>query len=106
MKVLLETCVWGGARDEISAAGHDVVWTGDWKQDPGDKQILRDPLIFDMHITCGFYCHYSQPIALGRDIEYMPRTRHFSPCTISWHTASSMGMLRTEFGATLTRKAR
>ncbi len=40
MKVLLDSCVWGKARDDIEAAGHDVVWAGDWPQDPGDEQIL------------------------------------------------------------------
>lgn len=32
--------MWGGARAAISAAGHDVVWTGDWPEDPGDDEIL------------------------------------------------------------------
>lgn len=40
MKVLLDTCVWGGARVEVEAAGHDVVWAGDWPEDPGDDEIL------------------------------------------------------------------
>lgn len=40
MKVLLDSCVWGGAKDELAAAGHDVVWTGDWEEDPGDEEIL------------------------------------------------------------------
>ncbi len=40
MKVLLDTCVWGGARDVVAAAGHDVVWCGDWERDPGDAEIL------------------------------------------------------------------
>lgn len=40
MKVLLDTCVWGGARDVVAAAGHDVVWCGDWERDPGDTEIL------------------------------------------------------------------
>lgn len=40
MKVLLDSCVWGKARDDIAAAGHDVTWAGDWPQDPGDEQIL------------------------------------------------------------------
>jgi hypothetical protein len=26
MKLLLDTCVWGGAREELTAFGHDVVW--------------------------------------------------------------------------------
>jgi len=40
MKVLLDSCVWGNARDELEAAGHDVIWAGDWPTDPGDDQIL------------------------------------------------------------------
>ncbi|MFN8543582.1 MAG: DUF5615 family PIN-like protein [Candidatus Binatia bacterium] len=40
MKVLLDTCVWGGARGPILDAGHDVVWAGDWNADPGDDEIL------------------------------------------------------------------
>jgi len=40
MKLLLDTCVWGGAKRDLIAAGHDVVWAGDWPEDPGDEQIL------------------------------------------------------------------
>lgn len=40
MKVLLDTCVWGGVPPELEAAGHDVVWSGDWPEDPGDREIL------------------------------------------------------------------
>lgn len=41
MKVLLDSCVWGGAKETLLAAGHEVEWTGDWPQDPGDEQILN-----------------------------------------------------------------
>lgn len=41
MKLLLDTCVWGGARQELEAAGHDVIWGGDWPEDPGDGEILK-----------------------------------------------------------------
>ena len=41
MKILLDTCVCGGAKAERAAAGHDVVWVGDWDNDPGDEQILK-----------------------------------------------------------------
>ena len=37
----LDSCVWGGARKTLEDAGHDVVWSGDWKQDPGDSEILE-----------------------------------------------------------------
>lgn len=40
MNLLLDTCVWGGAVGELRAAGHDVVWSGDWEDDPGDEAIL------------------------------------------------------------------
>ena len=40
MKVLLDTCVWGKAREEVAAAGHDAIWAGDWPEDPGDEEIL------------------------------------------------------------------
>jgi predicted nuclease of predicted toxin-antitoxin system len=40
MKLLLDTCVWGGAKAELRAAGHDVYGTGDLAEDPGDEDIL------------------------------------------------------------------
>ena len=40
MKLLLDTCVWGGAKRELADRGHDVVWSGDWLEDPGDEDIL------------------------------------------------------------------
>jgi len=40
MKVLLDSCVWGGAREVIAAAGRDVGRVGDWEGDPGDAAIL------------------------------------------------------------------
>ncbi len=40
MKVLLDTCVWGGAVANLRQAGHDVNWSGDWSEDPGDEEIL------------------------------------------------------------------
>jgi predicted nuclease of predicted toxin-antitoxin system len=40
MKLLLDTCVWGGAKKTLESSGHDVVWTGDWSEDPGDEEIL------------------------------------------------------------------
>lgn len=36
----MDTCVWSGAREVLSAAGHDVTWVGDWASDPGDEEIL------------------------------------------------------------------
>lgn len=40
MKLLLDTCVWGGSRNTLEEAGHDVIWSGDWPEDPGDSEIL------------------------------------------------------------------
>jgi predicted nuclease of predicted toxin-antitoxin system len=40
VKLLLDTCVWGGTVDLLNAAGHDVIWAGDWPTDPGDDEIL------------------------------------------------------------------
>lgn len=40
MKALLDVCVWGGARDVLAVAGHDVECAADWPQDPGDPKIL------------------------------------------------------------------
>lgn len=40
MKLLLDSCVWGPSRQALEAAGHDVVWSGDWERDPGDEEIL------------------------------------------------------------------
>ena len=40
MKILLDTCVWGKAKQELIAAGYDAIWSGDWAVDPGDSEIL------------------------------------------------------------------
>ena len=40
MKILLDTCVWGGTKKDLEAFGHDVIWAGDWPEDPGDEEIL------------------------------------------------------------------
>lgn len=40
MKVLLDGCVWGGAKHALVAAGHDVESTADWTRDPGDPEVL------------------------------------------------------------------
>jgi predicted nuclease of predicted toxin-antitoxin system len=44
-RLLLDTCVWGGAKPELIAAGHDVIWAGDWASDPGDEEILAQGLL-------------------------------------------------------------
>lgn len=40
MRILLDTCVYGGVLDVLKANGHDVIWTGKWSEDPGDEEIL------------------------------------------------------------------
>lgn len=40
MKILLDTCVWGGVKPELLHFGYDVWWTGDLLEDPGDDEIL------------------------------------------------------------------
>jgi len=40
MRILLDTCVWGGAKSELLRLGYDVWWTGDLPVDPGDDEIL------------------------------------------------------------------
>lgn len=40
MQLFLDSCVWGFAAAELRERGHDVVWAGDWEEDPGDQEIL------------------------------------------------------------------
>lgn len=40
MKLPLDTCISGDAVLPLTAAGHDVIWVGDWPADPGDDEIL------------------------------------------------------------------
>ena len=40
MRLLLDTCVWGGVITALEDAGHDVEWAGNWDADPGDDTIL------------------------------------------------------------------
>lgn len=41
MRLLLDSCVWGGALRELVAAGHDVLSVRTWGSDPGDEEILK-----------------------------------------------------------------
>lgn len=41
MKILLDTCVWGDVALELRSEGYDVVWMGDFPEDPGDEEILE-----------------------------------------------------------------
>lgn len=40
MKVLLDSCVWGGVQPVLENGGHEVQWVGQWPSDPGDEAIL------------------------------------------------------------------
>lgn len=40
MKLLIDTCVSGLVAAPLKAAGHDVVWAGEWPTDPGDDEIM------------------------------------------------------------------
>lgn len=40
MKILLDTCVWGGVLADLTTNGYDVFWAGNWSEDPGDEEIL------------------------------------------------------------------
>jgi predicted nuclease of predicted toxin-antitoxin system len=40
MKILLDTCVHGSVFKELQTCGFDVIWSGNWAEDPGDEEIL------------------------------------------------------------------
>jgi len=40
VKILLDSCVWGKAKEKLIKSGFDVIWSGEWKKDPGDEEIL------------------------------------------------------------------
>jgi predicted nuclease of predicted toxin-antitoxin system len=40
VKLLLDSCVWGGVRGDLEVSGHDVSAAPDWGADPGDEAIL------------------------------------------------------------------
>jgi predicted nuclease of predicted toxin-antitoxin system len=41
VKILLDTCVWGGVREALRLRGHDEICTEEWGSDPGDEEILE-----------------------------------------------------------------
>jgi len=41
MNILLDSCVWGGAKQALEAAGYNTKWAGDLTHDPGDEVILK-----------------------------------------------------------------
>ncbi|MFA6958613.1 MAG: DUF5615 family PIN-like protein [Thermoanaerobaculia bacterium] len=40
MRLLLDSCTWGGTVATLESEGHDVNWAGRWNEDPGDEAIL------------------------------------------------------------------
>ncbi len=40
MRLLLDSCVWGGVRNELESEGHDVTIVADFGVDPGDMDVL------------------------------------------------------------------
>jgi predicted nuclease of predicted toxin-antitoxin system len=40
VRILLDACVWGGARAKLTSEGHDVEWIGDLSADPGDEEVI------------------------------------------------------------------
>ena len=41
MKILLDSCVWGGVKPAIVAEGYEVFWVGELTEDPGDEAIIQ-----------------------------------------------------------------
>jgi predicted nuclease of predicted toxin-antitoxin system len=41
LRLLLDNCVWSKSRNDLAAAGHDVVHGVDWPEGPGDEELLR-----------------------------------------------------------------
>ena len=41
IKILLDSCIWAGAKNPLQESGYDVVWVGDFLKDPGDEAIIR-----------------------------------------------------------------
>ncbi len=40
MRILLDTCVWGGVSSTLKAAGYNVVWVEEWETNPDNESIL------------------------------------------------------------------
>lgn len=41
MRLLIDNCLSRNFAERIAAAGHDVVWAGEWGPDPGDDVIMK-----------------------------------------------------------------
>ncbi len=42
MRLLLDSSIWPRTADALRRMGYDIVWVGDWSQDPGDRAILGE----------------------------------------------------------------
>lgn len=40
-EVAVRSSMWPRTTDALRAAGHGVIWAGDWARDPGDRAILE-----------------------------------------------------------------
>jgi predicted nuclease of predicted toxin-antitoxin system len=40
-KILLDSCIWSGAKQDLADAGYNVKWVGDFIEDPGDEIIIE-----------------------------------------------------------------
>jgi predicted nuclease of predicted toxin-antitoxin system len=71
VKILLDSCVWGGTKAGLLALGHDVVWCGDWERDPGDKAILETARLENRIL-----------VTLDKDFGELAIVRHMPHCGI------------------------
>lgn len=40
IKLILDSCIWSGAKNELESAGYDCKWVGDLHKDLGDMEIM------------------------------------------------------------------
>lgn len=82
---MLDACVAPQVRDELAAAGHEVVWIGDWTEDPGDEAILDTALRESrVLITFGHLCAaaldaYGQQLSKGALLTVEPHRVRLRP---------------------------
>ena len=85
MRVLLDACVWGGAKAKLASAGLDIVWVGDCKEDPGDDKVIARALAENRVV-----------VTLDKDfgelaIVHGTSLRHHTAC---WHPGATSGRVR------------
>ena len=101
MKLLLDTCVWGGAKAELQTFGHDVIWIGDRPTDPGDEDILAQA-----------YQEQRILITLDKDFGELAIVRNLPHCGIvrlakvaAGRQAAVCQIVLNQYGAELTQGA-